>query len=415
MDAARYARVRDLFLAAEELSPGDQEAFVKAQAGNDPGLVAEVLSLLTEHDPESARIEGEKALPVPTPTAAGSVVAKRPTPTSSAEIDETKGGGATAGTRDVSRGTKKGADITRHGAQRTHASPRYKQDAPASRQPHSNLLWAQRTRESRRRNSKWLWLAALLPTALIGWWTYRQVESTMDQSVRSELKSLADSVALASQQFLSDKAQLVESWSRQPSVQSAIVELAEMADKDPSLATLRDGAEQSDRIHTQLRKLSGFDDVKFVVWSDSYRTLASWLPDQSDVGRPVAPRGAENLARVMSGETVVFGPARLTDSELQEDSAGTSDTSRPVMAIIVPVQNDEGRIVASLMVRGIGMFDEFSRMFIDVAVAGDLDAYAINQDGLMLTDSPLAVTLAEEGRLEMPADEIAATLRVADP
>lgn len=415
MDAARYARVRDLFLAAEDLDPSEQEAFVKEQAGDDAGLVAEVLSLLAEHDPESARIEGEKALLVPTPASTSPSVAKRPALTSAAEIQETKRGGSTTGNRDLSRGTKKGAEITQHGAQRTHASPRYKQGTPASGQPPSNLLWAQRTRESRRRNSKWLWLAALLPTALIGWWTYRQVEATMEQSVRSELRSLTDSVALASEQFLTDKAQLVESWSRQPSVRNAIIELAELADNDPSLESLRSAAEPSDRIQTQLKRLSGFDDVRFVVWSDSYRTLASWLPDQSDIGQPVAPRGAENLARVMSGETVVFGPARLTNRELREDSTGVSDTNRPVMAIIVPVQNDDGRIVASLMVRGIGMVDEFSRMFMDVAVAGDLDAYAVNEEGIMLTDSPLAMTLAEQGRLELPAEKIAATLRVADP
>ena len=415
MDAARYARVRDLFLAAEELDPKEQEAFVKEQAGSDDALVAEVLSLLTEHDPDSARIEGEKALPVPSPISTQTPIARRSPETSAPEIQETKRGGSTAGNLKVGRGTKKSSEITRHGAQRTHASPRYKQDTPPSREPPSNLLWAQRTRESRRRNSKWLWLAALLPTALIGWWTYRQVETTMEQSVRSELKSLTDSVALASQQFLTDKAQLVESWSRQPSIRSAIIELAESADDDPSLDSLRGNSGPSEEIHTQLKRLSGFEDVKFVVWSDSYRTLASWLPDQADIGRPVAPRGAENLARVMSGETVVFGPARLTTSDLQEDTAGVSDTDRPVMAIVVPIQNNDGRIVASLMVRGIGMFDEFSRMFIDVAVAGDLDAYAVNQEGIMLTDSPLAVTLADEGRLEMPASEIAATLRVADP
>ena len=97
MDAARYARVRDLFLAAEELDPTKQEAFVKEQAGSDDELSAEVLSLLTEHDPESARIEGEKALPVPSPLSTQTPVARRLSETSAAEIQETKRGGSTAG------------------------------------------------------------------------------------------------------------------------------------------------------------------------------------------------------------------------------------------------------------------------------------------------------------------------------
>ena len=259
--------------------------------------------------------------------------------------------------------------LLKHGAQRTHAAPRHDDETPAQQHAPSSLLWAQRARRSRRRTSTWLWLAALLPTALIGWWTYRQVESTIAQSVQNELKGVADSVALASQRFLTDKAELVESWSRQPSIQEAIVELVELADSDPALEKLR-GAEQTDLIASQLQQLSGLDDVKFVVWNDSYRTLASWLPDRSDVGDPVAPSGAENLARVMSGETVLFGPRRWVEGA-QGSEPGTA---RPVMAIIVPIKDDDQRVIAALLVHGIGMFDEFSRLFIKVAIAGDLDA-----------------------------------------
>ena len=68
MDAARYARLRELFLAAEELPPKEQETFLKVQSGDDIELFEEVLSLLAEHDPESAQIEGERAIPVPAPT-----------------------------------------------------------------------------------------------------------------------------------------------------------------------------------------------------------------------------------------------------------------------------------------------------------------------------------------------------------
>jgi tRNA A-37 threonylcarbamoyl transferase component Bud32 len=253
-------------------------------------------------------------------------------------------------------------------------------------------------------------VAALLPTALIGWWTYRQVESTIEQSVRNELKGVADSVALASQRYLTDKAQLVQSWSRQPSIQTAIAELVELSDSDPSIESLLH-AEQPDQIRAQLQQLSGFDDVKFAIWNDSYRTIASCLLDRADVGQPVAPSEAENLARVMSGETVLFGPKRLVDNI--DGSAPV--TIRPVMAIIVPVQNAQGRNIAALLVRGIGMFDEFSRMFVDVALAGELDAYAVSRDGIMLTENPRAMALATQNQLDLPAEEIAAKLRVADP
>ncbi len=61
------------------------------------------------------------------------------------------------------------------------------------------------------------------------------------------------------------------------------------------------------------------------------------------------------------------------------------------------------------------MFDEFSRMYFDVANAGNLDAYAVNQDGIMVTESPRAATLASMKKLDATVEEIAARLRVADP
>ncbi len=409
MDAARYARVRELFLAAEELPAEQQDAFLKVQAGADSELLDEVRSLLTEHDPDSARIEGERAVPVAPPTSisSSSIAPRQPSSKTSTGQRTTRGNpvGATQGTGKK----KKGAEITQQGAQRTHASPRHAQQRAETRKSPGSLLWDHRTRRSRRRTSRWLWVGALLPTALIGWWTYRQVDSTMNQTVQNELVGIADSVTLASNRYLADKAQLVESWSRQPSIQSAIIDLVELADQRIPNDDLR-AAEDSDQIRSELQTLSGFEDVKFIVWSDSYRTLASSLPDRSDVGTPVPPSGAENLARVMAGETVLFGPSRLETREGE-----TSSEPHPVMAIIVPVQNGEGQTVASLLVRGIGMFEEFRRMFVDVAMAGNLDAYAVDRDGVMLIDSPNAAALATQNRLDLAPDRIAATLRVADP
>lgn len=403
MDAARYERVRELFLAAEELSPREQDAFLQIQAGSDPALLSEVRSLLDEHNAEFAQLEGERALPVPSP---GSLSTTSGLREPASDIHETKrSGGKDSGKRKSDK-----ADITQHGAQRTHASPRYTSPTPSPRNVPSELLWADRTRQSRRRTSGWLWLAALLPTALIGWWTYNKVQSTMRQSVHNELKGVVDSVTLASERYLNDKAQLIESWSRQPVIQTAITELVELADSDAPVETLR-GAEQNEQILSQLQSLSGSRDVKFVVWNDSYKTIASWLPTRADVGNPVHPSGAANLARVMAGETVLFGPERLGPGT----KGFVPETTRPVMAIIVPIYAEDGTPIAALLVRGIGMFDEFSQLLIEVALAADLDAYAVNRNGVMATESPRAFHLATQEKLELPADEVAGKLRVADP
>ncbi|MEM1070833.1 MAG: cache domain-containing protein, partial [Planctomycetota bacterium] len=412
MDAARYARVRDLFLAAEELPVAEQATFLRDQTGDDTELLQEVLSLLGEHDAESARLEGERHIPLPpaaqaiTPIAQNSP-AKTVTPEDS-EIATSAGPrtthGDTAGqTRDsASKRKKKTSQITQLGAQRTHASPRETESFAPTRQSAQATVWAQLARQSRRRTSGWLWLAALLPTALVGWWTYAQVESIMHQSVRNELQGVADSVGLASERFLSDKAQLVRSWARQPGIKTAIEQLvANEASYQPPEAF--EPADPTEQIRSQLQQLSGSSKVEFIVWSDSYRTITFSGVPSARIGQPVAPQHASHLTRVMSGETVLLGPER----------ANTQD--QPVMAMLVPIADSEGTVIAALQVQGVDVYDDFNRMFMNVSLAGKLDTYAVDRDGIMITESPQAARLAREEILGIPKTLVAANLRVVDP
>lgn len=408
MDAARYARVRELFLAAEELPVDQQEGFLKVQTGNDAALYDDVVSLLAEHDADCARMEGQNAVPViPPPGVQAPSNRRRTSSKKDAALRTTRRGESGSFSQATQQNRGRSSQITQHGAQRTHASPRHG-DTASPRSKSTSPLWAKRTRESRRSNSRWLWLAALLPTALIGWWTFRQVQSTIRGSVRNELVGVADSVSLATQRFLGDKAQLVESWSRQPVIRQAIVKLVAQADANTEPLGASD---ESDVIEDQLQTLSGHKNIQFMVWNDSYVTIAGGREDGSDIGKPVHHTGAADLNRVMRGETVLFGPQRLAD----EGVDGSADTDRPVMAIIVPIRNEQGNIIAAMAVRGFGLFAEFNRMFADVAAAGGLDAYAVSDKGTMLSESRNAVSLATSGALDVAADRIAAGLRVADP
>ncbi len=404
MDADRYSRVRELFLAAEEMSPHDQVTFLRAETGDDQELYDEVNSLLGEHDPESARREGEEAKPVSFPS---KQLLSRNSHGSS-WTGSSPGRRSSASRKRERENKPKLADETPDQNQNGRRLQRSVRLADAEA-PSSAILWAQQARRSRRRNNAWLWLAALLPTALIGFFTYRQVNATMEQSVRDELRGVADSLAHASRRFLVDKSRLVESWSRQPGIQSLIVELSE-AERNGSADQLVPIEERTEQIQSLLQQLSGSDDVKFVVWSDTAQTLASSDDEIAKSGDKVSPEHEEMLSRVLSGETVVFGPERVNGS-----SDPDAYPEPPVMAIVVPVKDDNGEMVGALMVRGIGMFDEFSRMYFDTANAGNLDAYAVNQDGVMVTESPRATTLASMRKLDSAVEDIAASLRVADP
>ncbi|KAA1257711.1 Serine/threonine-protein kinase PknB [Rubripirellula obstinata] len=421
MDAARYNRIRELFLAVEELPPGQQEAFLQVQTAGDVELLEEVVSLLAEHDPQAAQVEGECAQPVNVPDArpdasasasdtnSSSSFNKNVTSTGSA-IDSSLATPKVGGSSRQKSSTRNGL-ITQQGALRTHASPRYN-DTPRPNKASSTTMpiWAERTRQSRRRTSRWFWLAALLPTALIGWWTYRGVDAAMQSSIEATLASAVDHLQVTTDRFLTDEAKLVESWARQPLLNQSVNELVELSRTDPPIETMRT-AKQIDRIHEQLRRLSGSEDVKFVVWNQSFRILASWQSDRADVGSPVHPSGAANLARVMAGETVIFGPERLTN----HSNGFVPETKGPVMAVIVPIEGDDGRIVAAMLVRGLQTFEQFDSIFRRICIGSSLDAYAINRDGLMVTKSPVAVAMATQFRFDYASDEIAANLRVSDP
>ena len=232
----------------------------------------------------------------------------------------------------------------------------------------------------------------------------------MQSSIESTLESAVDNLQITTDRFLADKATLVESWARQSMLSRAVGELVALSRTDPTVETMRT-AEQIDQIHDQLRKLSGRDDVKFVVWNQSFQILASWQKDRADIGSPVHPSGAANLARAMAGETVIFGPQRLKN----HSEGFVPETDGPVMAVIVPIEDADGKIIATMLVRGLQTFDEFDGIFRRLAIGSTLDAYAINRDGIMVTDSTTAVALATQFRFDYPPDQIAGNLRVSDP
>ena len=429
MNPDRYSQIRDLFLAAEEVEPSKQREFVRQESGDDDELYNEVISLLGEHDPTSARVEGEAVLPIPKlrmPPPTGDST-KSPLSQTSNQPSEVSGDASFKhvgesiedATDDSQRHVMKGdpkqtvssSEITQRGAERTHAAPH---DAETWRSHEnsspSQLLFEQKSRRTRRLNSWVLLLAAMLPTALVGWWTYSSVAGSVMGTLQNELTSVAQSASLSANQFMDDKAQLVESWSRQESVRQAVSELVALADTPDSVPALRE-SKASGEILGQLQNLSGIESIKFVVWDRSLMTVASWQDDRGDIGFSVAPEGTANVARALRGETVFFGPERLD----HQTEGFTPETDAPVMATIVPIRDDSGKVIAAMLVRGIGLYEQFNSLFVETSSATGLDVYAVNRDGILVCESENAVSLFKQNKLDFPPGKLVDGLRVSDP
>ena len=229
-----------------------------------------------------------------------------------------------------------------------------------------------------------------MPTVLVGWWANNQVSQSIRQATQNELAGVADSVSISGKRFLDDQARLAESWTRQPDLRDAILALIETPEDDDFVERLRTSPHAAE-IRSQLIALSEREDINYVVWERTGTIIASWLPDGADSGSDVSPDGAANLNRAGRGETVLFGPEIL-----RADTNGFQpETNRPVMAEIMPIRNESGRIVATMLIRGFGMYDNFDAIFRQASEAGGLDVYAVSGAGVMVSNSPQAMQVFE--------------------
>ena len=392
MDPARYAKVRDLFFAVDDLPSGEVAAFLANHCDGDQALAAEVMALLRQHDSAAAAIEGQRVGANPNDIL------------ESKTVRQNAGGSA-----------ESSAHATIPGAIRTHAVARYSDEPqPGGGQraidPIRNVLLAAQTRRRTRNTGLWLYLLFLLPTIAVGLYTYRAIQRQLRQSVANELRGVADGLAQTVDGFLGDKARLVESWTREPTLRAAVAELVSAANDIEEPRELRNHP-AIDLIENQLRELSGNEAVKFVLWNESLITVASWLDDRGDVGMPINPDGAAELMRTMSGRTTLFGPAVLS-----LDIPGfTPETDQPVLGVLCPVRNDAGRPIAVLMIRGMDWFNDLARVFERSYFATGLDVYAVNRSGFMLTPSVVAKSMAAAGELDFSADRFTTRMRVVDP
>ncbi|MEM6470863.1 MAG: protein kinase [Planctomycetota bacterium] len=460
MDAERYARVRELFLAADELPEEERDSYLAAQCEGDPALLEEIRSLLGEHDEHSARIEGESAKQPVIPASPNSssdstqtgvveqhvasssdtavsdrkeTSEKATSPVSRAPFlpgnrdgsgparDESKRRSADEFQRRRDPATKRGAakkkssQETQQLAQRTHASPRYADESDQVEKPKSTSVFEQRKKRNGPIHASWLWIAAIVPTVLFGYWTYVVVDQKLREATKAELASVAGSVQASVDRFLSDQARLVNSWGRQVGLREAVIGLLELGPK--ATPAQLDSSEHANSIRHQLIAVSSRENIKYVIWDRTGRIIASWLPDGSDLGGYVSPQGTGNLARAIEGETVLFGPEIL---EQDQSSGFVPETRRPVMAEIIPIKDRSGDVIATMLVRGFGMFEAFDEIFRTASVDGGLDVYAVNRLGYMINNSGAAVSLMFDdeasGTDSTPNDTfVACRLRVSDP
>ncbi|WDQ16880.1 serine/threonine-protein kinase [Rhodopirellula sp. P2] len=433
MDADRYQRVRDLFWEAEEIAEDAREEFVRTQASGDEELVREVLSLLSEHDPEAARAEGTAArktpgnglshfgqgLPTPRETTESEVVrairsmadtSSGSTPDSVSNLD-----GPPPSRPPASNGVRESHTV--HSAQRTHAMPRHDADRPQpARGRHRKTLTSIGPID---RAQQYNWLVWLLTATTIGciWlvaaWVDHRHRQQQELSAQRSLSLTLDLSTLQVEQLLRRDKQFAIDLAGHPHVREAIRSLT----GDTSTALDPD---EADQIHQKLNasvqdlnsklpernppELPPFQTPDVVFFNRELQPLALIFPDGSHGSlnaqtlAPLPPDGAADLARALSGRTVLHAPAPLA-SLLGKALANEFNASGSTpLAWIVPVHdrsptktNSETNLRSEVLGAAVVIPPNTNRWLNDslssISRVQDVDAYLVDRDGFMQTSS----------------------------
>ncbi len=421
MDAERYAQIRDLFLAAEELPEDERATFVREQAVHDEDLIRQVLELLDEHDPEAAKAEGDRSsIPSAARVKSTDQVGDGPDSKTGRDRSDTNEGPV----KSQRRAPAISSDSTLKWAQRTHAQPRHLDDMARPEKPIEFV--APRARTATRNRSQ-IWITALgllgvvVPTLLMGWLTSQNAAQSICESESTILRAACSSAVSKVSLFLDRETRKAQSWADDPNVRLSIDALVELAREQgdvpsPEFSLALSQSPHSDSLAASLRQLAKNDQVEFAVWNRSGNTLATTMRIFEPVGEPVTVDLVEQLSHVMRGKAQLFGPTMLASP----GEAGTSNQTQSgpdpiVMGMICPVRNEAGQVEAALMIAGTDLYARFNEM-VSTAIDQDAgDCYMVNAGGVLVTHSQHAHELVLNGVIQADDGTLATRLLVADP
>jgi len=225
----------------------------------------------------------------------------------------------------------------------------------------------------------WVWpLLGAIVLAVVGFWARNRVVSATRMELASRLQTLLNADVAALRLWFSERQSDARSFASDLSVQSAVIELVELARNTDVTEDVLANSEGAKRLALNLKPLlDAHQYIDYVVLSPDRRVLAS--PYRRMVSH-LAPRSYETFMwRSLRGELAVSRPL-ARESTLSQRAEG------PLMFVSAPVKSVSGQVVAVLALR-MKPEEEFTRIF-SVARMGETgEAYAFDHRAVMLTAS----------------------------
>ncbi|MBD3671465.1 MAG: PAS domain S-box protein, partial [Gammaproteobacteria bacterium] len=260
-------------------------------------------------------------------------------------------------------------------------------------------------------HNKQLYLITVILVAVVvlaNWYAQQRIE----QSIRLNTSKLLQSVLNPTQQALKvwsrQERASAEVWANNPTVREHTQTL---------LGTPRNRKDLNDaRAQGQLRDL-----LKPVVESREYKGFFIIAPDgtslaslrRQNIGTPnLIKQQPEILQQLLEGRSVLSLP-QVSDVPLPDPVSGHLVVGLPTLFVGAPVFDSSGKVIAGFLFR-IDPHKDFDNIFQRGQIGKTGETYAINREGLMLSNSRFTAELISLGLLE-PGEDAMLNIELRDP
>jgi len=359
----RYAQIRRIFLDACQLAGDQRERFLDQACGGDSALREEVVSLMRHHDDQTLL----EATPARASTATG-----RP---AISTLDQL-------------------AAVQRFLPARRDATG----ETPRQR------------RVQRRRLAIRSSLVAVL-LMLLGHWVYSGINTSLRAMRASKLDALLNNQVLALRFWIKGEKAKVESWARNETLMHAVEQLLAIDTRSTRAGDLYGRAPQRAQIKELLERAADHD-LTYAVWDLQGIMVANDFPMPDQLGTRIPATGSKTFFRALAGDTMFIRPH--ADHALIRETPRLSD--HPIVAILTPIRDHQGSIVAVLGVADTGTDDMFSEILASARTGETGETYAFDAHGLMLTESRFKKQLKACGLIaDVPGAHAGTVVQLRDP
>lgn len=248
-------------------------------------------------------------------------------------------------------------------------------------------------------------LAAIIALSAIGGWVHHGTETTLRQILSEKLRGMLDADVEAVELWIESKKSHVRQWSVDRTVAKAAMELVEVEATHADAAAKFRKAPAQTALRSRMEQLA-HEPPNYLLWARTQTVVADSSSDEAALGRLATPLAAKLLSYVFHGETIlcIERPSEPLIRGLPAPSPA------PLPAIICPIETDDGRIVAALMLRDIDRGGELDRILGHVKTGDTGECYAFDREGIMLSDSRFDDDLVRLGIIPSDAGRRSATV-----